>query len=111
MIPLVAAGILTVETIFPITMGANIGTTVTAILASFATGNIAAITIAFVHFLFNAIGVCVIYPMKPLRKIPIFLAAHLGNLAFRKRRYVIIYVLTMFFLMPGVLIFISRVIK
>ena len=35
MIPLVASGILTVETMFPLIMGANIGTTTTAILASF----------------------------------------------------------------------------
>ena len=111
MIPLVASGILTVETVFPITMGANIGTTATAILASFATGNIAAITVAFVHFLFNTIGVCFIYPIKPLRKIPIFLARNLGNLAFKKRRYVIFYVLTLFFIIPGLLIFISKVLK
>jgi sodium-dependent phosphate cotransporter len=92
-------------------MGANIGTTATAILASFATGNIAAITVAFVHFLFNTIGVCFIYPIKPLRKIPIFLARNLGNLAFKKRRYVIFYVLTLFFIIPGLLIFISKVLK
>ena len=36
LIPLVGAGIITAELAFPITMGANIGTTATAILASFA---------------------------------------------------------------------------
>ncbi len=111
MIPLVAAGILTVETMFPLIMGANIGTTTTAILASFATGNIAAITVAFVHFLFNIIGVCCIYPIRALRRIPTSMAKHLGNLAFRKRRYVILYVLTMFFVIPGILIAISRMVK
>lgn len=108
MIPLMAAGILTVETMFPLIMGANIGTTTTAILASFATGNIAAVTVAFVHFLFNVIGVCLIYPLKTLRTIPIKLANNLGNLAFKKRRYVFIYVLTLFFIVPGLLIFISK---
>jgi sodium-dependent phosphate cotransporter len=111
MIPLIAAGILTVETMFPLIMGANIGTTTTAILASFATGNLSAITVAFVHFLFNTIGVCCVYPLKPLRKIPIGLARALGNLAFRKRRYVILYVLTMFFIIPGILIFLSKILK
>ncbi len=111
MVPLVAAGILTVEMVFPITIGANIGTTVTAILASFATGNIAAITVAFTHFLFNMTGVCCIYPIKKLRKIPLFLAKKLGNLAFKKRRYVVIYVLTTFFIIPGILIWISKLIK
>ena len=111
MIPLIAAGILTVETMFPLIMGANIGTTTTAILASFATGNIAAITVAFVHFLFNMIGVCFIYPIKALRIIPIGLAKNLGNLAFKKRRYVFIYVLTLFFIIPGLLIFISKILS
>jgi len=109
MVPLAAAGILTVEMVFPITMGANIGTTVTAILASFATGNVAAITVAFTHFLFNAIGVCCIYPIKPMRKIPIFLAKKLGDIAFIRRRYVVIYVITVFFILPALLITISKI--
>lgn len=108
MIPLIAAGILTVETMFPLIVGANIGTTTTAILASFATGNISAITLAFVHLLFNVIGVCCFYPIKILRKIPISLAKSLGNLAFKKRRYAILYVMTLFFIIPGLLIIISR---
>ncbi len=111
LVPLVAAGILTVETIFPITLGANIGTTTTAILASFATGNLSAVTIAFVHFLFNFIGVIFIYPSKFLRNIPISLAKGLGNLAFKKRRIAILYVLSVFFLLPFILIFISNMLK
>jgi len=111
MIPLVGSGILTAETIFPITMGANIGTTVTAILASFATGNIAAITVAFSHFLFNLIGVCLIYPIKIFRKIPLALAKTLGNIAFKKRRYAILFMLSVYFLIPGFMIFVSRFFK
>ena len=111
MVPLVASGVLTVESIFPIVLGANIGTTVTAILASFATGNIAAITVAFTHFLFNAIGVVFFYPIPLLRKIPIFLARGMGELVLKKRRYAFIYVSSVFFLIPGILIFISRLFK
>ncbi len=111
LIPLIGAGIITVECIFPITLGANIGTTTTAILASFATGNIAAITIAFVHFLFNLVGVLCIYPIKIFRKIPIALAKGLGELAFRKRRYAIFYVAGVFFLIPFLLIIISRLFR
>ncbi|MCK5288958.1 MAG: Na/Pi symporter [Candidatus Omnitrophica bacterium] len=111
MIPLVAAGVLTIETMFPLIMGANIGTTTTAILASFATGNIHAVTVAFSHFIFNIIGVCFIYPIKPLRQIPIRLACKLGDLAFKKRRYVIFYVLTLFFVIPVLLIMLSKLLK
>jgi sodium-dependent phosphate cotransporter len=111
LIPLIGAGLITDETIFPITMGANIGTTATAILASFATGNPAAITIAFVHFLFNVIGVVFIYPIKVMRAIPINLAKHLGDLAFKKRRYALMYVFGVFFLVPGLLIVVSKLLK
>jgi sodium-dependent phosphate cotransporter len=111
LVPLIGAGILTVEVAFPITMGANIGTTATAILASFATGNISAVTVAFVHFLFNAVGVLFIYPINIFRKIPIRLAKGLGNLAFRKRRYAIVYVLSTFFLIPFILIIVSNILN
>ena len=108
LIPLVAAGILTVESAFPITIGANIGTTTTAILASFATGNISAIVIAFAHLLFNLIGTIFIYPIKIFRNVPIYLAKALGDLTAEKRRYAIMYVLGVFFLVPALLIFISK---
>jgi sodium-dependent phosphate cotransporter len=105
LIPLIGAGILTIDIAFPITMGA------TAILASFATGNISAITIAFVHFLFNCIGVLCIYPIPIFRKIPIYLASELGKLAFRKRRYAMAYVIGLFFVLPTILIVISKMLK
>ena len=111
MIPLVAAGVLTVEAAFPITIGANIGTTTTAILASFATGNISAIIIAFAHFLFNLTGTVFVYPVKFFRIIPINLAKAFGDLAAEKRRYALIYVLGVFFFLPALLIFLSKLFK
>ncbi len=111
MIPLVAAGILTLETVFPITIGANVGTTMTAILASFAADQPAAVVIAFAHFLFNITGTVLIYPIRAIRMIPITLARSLGDLAARKRRYAIIYVLGLFFALPITLILISKLFK
>jgi sodium-dependent phosphate cotransporter len=111
LVPLVAAGILTLESSFSVTMGANIGTTGTAILASFATGNPAAIVVAFEHFLFNTTGVLLIYPFKALRMIPISLAGGFGNLAAQKRTYAFLYVLGVFFLVPALLILISKLLN
>ncbi|MFC1652766.1 Na/Pi symporter [Planctomycetota bacterium] len=108
LIPLVASGILTVEAAFPMTIGANIGTTTTAILASLATGNANAVIIALVHFLFNLIGAVVIYPIPIFRAIPISLAKSLGDMAAEKRRYAFFYVLGLFFVVPGLLIGISK---
>jgi len=109
LIPLVAAGILTIEGAFPITIGANIGTTATAMLAAFATGNISAIIIAFAHFLFNLIGTVFIYPIRFFRMVPISLAKSFGNLAAEKRVYALIYVLGVFFIVPALLILISKI--
>jgi len=111
LVPLIAAGIITIETAFPITLGANIGTTTTAVLAAFATGNPAAIIIAFVHLLFNCSGVVLIYPISIFRQVPIKLANGLGELAYKNRWYAIMYVLGLFFIVPGLLIFLSKILS
>ncbi len=105
MVPLVASGILTVEHIFPYVLGANIGTTVTALLASLATGVPASLTVAISHLLFNLFGICIIYPV---RWIPIGLAKGLGNISYKGRYMAIIYTLFIFFVLPLLLIFLTR---
>lgn len=107
-VPLVGAGILTLEAVFPFTLGANIGTTVTAMLASLATGNLAAVIVAFAHLLFNLSGIILIYPLRPIRNIPLAMARFLGNVASRRRYYGIIYVVGVFYLVPLGLIFLWR---
>ena len=104
-IPLVGAGILTVEQIFPYTLGANVGTTVTAMLASLSTGNIAAVSVAFAHLFFNLAGIIIVYPVPPLRNIPIRMARALANLTSRSRFYAVAYVVLAFYAIPFLLIF------
>jgi sodium-dependent phosphate cotransporter len=107
LVPIVASGILSMENAFPITLGANIGTTFTALIASL-TGNIAAVTIAFAHLIFNLTGIIIFYPLKAIRKIPLALARKMGDIAYKKPLYAFTYVLTIFFIIPALLIFISR---
>ncbi len=83
MVPLAGAGILSIRRIFPYMLGANIGTTVTAILASLSTGNGAAVTVALSHLTFNIMGILIFYPAKA---IPINLAIKIGEVASRSRR-------------------------
>lgn len=107
-VPMAAAGILTLEQIFPYTLGANVGTTVTAILASLATvsvGNMGGVTIAFTHLLFNILGILIFYP---LRFIPIGLAREVGRRTAENRFFPLIYVITLFFYIPGVCIYVSE---
>jgi len=106
LVPLAASGVLTLGNIYPVTLGANIGTTVTALLASLATGSPAAVTVAIVHTLFNISGILVFYPIRKLREIPIHMANRLSNVAAERRSLAIAYTLTAFVIVPllGVLI-------
>jgi len=94
-VPLVGAGILTVRKIFPYTLGANIGTTVTAMLASFATLNPVAITVAFTHLLFNIFGIVIIYPLK---KLPIWMAETFARITAKNRRNTVVFLIIYFLL-------------
>ncbi len=104
-IPLIGGGILTLQQIFPYVLGANIGTTVTAMLASLATGNLAAVTVAFAHLFFNLSGILIIYPVPAIRRIPIAMASGLANLTSRSRLIAIAYVALAFYLIPLLLVF------
>jgi len=107
MVPMAAAGIVSLEQVFPIILGANIGTTVTALLASLA-GNQAAVTIALVHLFFNVTGICLIYPFRRVRMIPLRMANFLAERAAERKRYAVFFVLGVFFILPGIFIFVFR---
>ena len=100
LVPMCAAGVMRLENAFPIMLGANIGTTVTALLASLAQENPDALTIAIVHLLFNSIGVaaCVFFP--PMRKIPIRAARWLAARALQSKLWVLGYVVGVFIVVP-----------
>jgi hypothetical protein len=57
--------------------------------------------------MFNAIGGLLIYPFPPIRKIPLAMARGLGTLGSRNRPAAIAYVLTVFFGLPILFLFLS----
>lgn len=89
-VPLAGAGIVKLRKIFPYTIGANIGTTGTALLAAMATMNPVAVTAAFAHLVFNIFGIVVWYPLK---FIPIKLAEITSEYAARSKRHLIIFII------------------
>ncbi len=106
LIPMIGAGVLSLEAAFPVTLGANLGTTVTGLLAALAAGP-AGLTIALVHALFNLLGIFLVYPIPALRHLPIRLAQGLANRALENRMWVVAYIFGVFVLMPllGILLF------
>ncbi len=112
LVPLAGAGILTLQQAFPITLGANIGTTVTALLAALAaTGQNAAagLTIALVHLLFNLTATVLIYPVKRIRNIPLAAARKLADIAVESRKWALVYVVLLFYVLPAFFAFLNSV--
>tara|TARA_B100000700_G_scaffold61511_2_gene67438 strand:+ start:108 stop:1244 length:1137 start_codon:yes stop_codon:yes gene_type:complete len=107
-IPLAGAGILNLRQIFPYTLGANIGTTVTSLLASMVSGTIAPLAVALGHLSFNLLGIGLLWPIKRVREIPIHLAEWFSNLATKNKIYPLLYLLIVFFLIPLSLISMVR---
>lgn len=102
-VPLVGNGVLTARDIYPFTLGANIGTCITALLAAVAvTGANAgfALQIALVHLMYNVLGVTVIYGFKFLRNIPLDLSYQLSVNVAEQKLYGLAYILTLFFIVP-----------
>ncbi len=102
-VPLAGAGIVSLRKIFPYTMGANIGTTGTAVLAALATGNPVAVTAAFAHLVFNIFGIVIFYPLK---FIPLKLAEKTSEYVSLSRKNLIIFLLvySMIYILPIVFI-------
>ena len=107
MIPLVGAGIVTLEQLFPFTIGANVGTTITAMLAALSTGSPAAVTVAFSHLMFNLSAGLLIYVPPFMRAVPLFLARSLGRLGSRNRALAAAYILLTFFGLPLLMLFVT----
>ncbi len=103
-VPLAGSGTFRLKDIYPFTLGANIGTCVTALLAATAvTGNAkAALTIAVIHLTYNVLGVVVIYGIPFLRSLPIKAALWLGETASVNKLAALVYILGVFFVVPGV---------
>ncbi|WP_258867921.1 Na/Pi symporter [Alkalilimnicola ehrlichii] len=97
MVPLAGAGIVRIRRVFPFMIGANLGTTVTSVLAATANPVAAAMTVALFHVIFNLVGSAIWYP---LRRIPIMTATWYGRLAGRQPRYAFIFLFAVFVVIP-----------
>jgi len=107
-VPLAGAGVLSLVQIFPYTLGTNVGTTITAILAALAVGEISAVTVAFAHLLFNICGIVLIWPIPAIRRIPLRLAGSFAAVAANHRWLAIAYIAICFYAVPFAAILILR---
>lgn len=106
-VPLAGSGKFSIHQIYPFTIGANIGTTLTALVAAFAFTGVegsAALQAAYVHVLYNLFCALVIFGIPLLRPIPVKGALWLADLAARSKAYVAIWVLGVFIAVPVTLL-------
>ncbi|PHZ84998.1 Na/Pi symporter [Paremcibacter congregatus] len=111
MVPLAGNGVFKLKQIYPFTLGANIGTTITALLAATAISGptaILALQIALVHLIYNSAAVILIYGIKNLRKIPIRGAMWLARVAAKRKIIALIYMVGVFFVTPGLMVFLYQ---
>lgn len=100
--PLVGIGVISIERAYPLSLGSNIGTTTTSILAAMASPGDRlsnALQIALVHFLFNISGIILWYPI-PFTRIPIRMAKSMGAITAKYRWFAAVYIILCFFLLP-----------
>lgn len=110
-VPLVATGKVSLEKVFPFIIGANVGTTTTALLTAMVAADInpqAGLAVAFTHLFFNVYGMLIFFPIPKVRDLPVKMASALGGATYRNRLVGILYVVIVFFLLPFTLILLNR---
>ncbi|MCP4957895.1 MAG: sodium dependent phosphate transporter, partial [Actinomycetia bacterium] len=100
LIPLSAAGVLSLRNAYPVTLGANVGTTITALLAALAASSPDSLTVGLAHTTFNVLGIFLLYVIPLARDVPIRLAERLAEIAVEKRTLAVLYVLGTFIVAP-----------
>ena len=112
-VPLAGSGVFGLREIYPFTLGANIGTCITALLAATAISGptaSAALQIAMVHFIYNVLGVVVIFGIKFLRDLPVHGAERLAEVAAERKTLALAYIVAVFFVVPGICVGVSQLV-
>ena len=100
LIPLSAAGVLTLRNAYPVTLGANVGTTITALLAALAASSPDSLTVALTHTTFNVVGILLLYVLPFARDVPVLAATRMADIAVRRRVLAVCYVVFLFIVAP-----------
>ena len=105
--PLAAVGLITLEDMLPLTLGANIGTTLTGVMAATVVTSkpVEAWQVALCHLFFNIFGIAFWYPIPRVRQVPLNGARFLGRMTGNPRYgkvFPLIYTFVVFFIIPGI---------
>ncbi|XP_045572198.1 sodium-dependent phosphate transport protein 2A-like [Salmo salar] len=95
--PLIGSGVISIERAYSLTLGSNIGTTPTAILAALASwlhwhAGCSFPEVALCHLFFNILGILLWYP-APITRLPTHMARTLGQCMTMYRWFAVLYLL------------------
>ncbi len=99
MVPIVGAGAVKLKRAFPFMLGANIGTTVTGLIAALANPTSAAVPVAIAHVVFHVGHNLTWYP---LRRIPMRISKSYSALASRSKKWAFIFLAVVFMVIPAI---------
>ncbi|EGZ26678.1 hypothetical protein PHYSODRAFT_475718 [Phytophthora sojae] len=102
--PMAGLGVITLEQVYPLVIGANLGTTGTALLASLVTGKSDSVAIALVHFWFNVFGIFLFYPIPITRKPILDWARSLAFFSASWAWTAALFLIFLFLVIPGILL-------
>lgn len=111
-VPMAGSGLVSLRQVYPFTLGGNLGTTITALLAALAIKGpsaILAMQIALVHFFFNFFAIAIIYTIPFFRNVPIIMAEKLAEITQKNKWYALSYIIIVFFAAPLFILLLSRV--
>lgn len=106
--PLVGLGIISLDRMYPLTLGSNIGTTTTGLLAAIVQEDNMreSLQVAICHLFFNLSGIVLFYPI-PFMRFPIGMAKFLGTTTAKYRWFALMYLFLMFFVFPAIILGLS----
>lgn len=113
-VPIIALGVVIAMQALPYFLGANIGTSTTALLAALSLSSdgsaegIASLTVAWVHMVFDIYAIALLYPIKYTRKLPVWLAEKSADFVTASRVAAIGYIAVIFYLLPFGAIWLTR---
>uniref|UniRef100_A0A8R1I1R5 Uncharacterized protein n=1 Tax=Caenorhabditis japonica TaxID=281687 RepID=A0A8R1I1R5_CAEJA len=105
--PLVGSGVVTLEQMYPLVLGSNIGTTFSGVLAAFSTDPSRfekALHMAMCQVIYNIIGTCLFYIVPCTRKFPVYLSLKLGEITNEYRWFIVVFIFTFFLIIPFTII-------
>ncbi|ETN22718.1 hypothetical protein PPTG_02575 [Phytophthora nicotianae INRA-310] len=102
--PMAGLGVFTLEQVYPLILGTNLGTCGTALLASLVVGDKQAVAVALAHLWFNISGIILFYPIPFMRRPVLSWARSIAFFSASWAAVGVFFIFGTYLVLPGMLI-------